>query len=141
MWDAKELGSRGGKIGGKSNSSRKQSAARVNGAKGGRPRKKPGVNATINELRAYHAQFAVKNTERVLETARVFPNLYPFNERKLRATLIRKGRRDLWLRLKALPQPEYGLPKTYESYLKRMEEFRIKPVSRTEWESWQKTQS
>lgn len=131
-WDPKEIGRKGGAVG----SAAQKAAARRNGAKGGRPRRKPGPNATRAEWRAYLAQFIVSVTENYLQTATQYPlPPRPFTERQLRAILLRKGRRDLWLRLKRLPRPYDGPPRTYEEYLEVMKRLGIAaPVSREEWE-------
>ena len=131
-WDPKEIGRKGGAVG----SAAQKAAARRNGAKGGRPRKRPGPNATRAERLAYAAQFLVSATEKYLEAAKIFPDPDPFTDRQLRAILLRKGRRDLWLRLKRLPRPYNGPPRTYEEYLEQMKRTGVtKPVSRERWES------
>ena len=74
-------------------------------------------------------------TENLLRNTQSFPynfELYPYTIPTLRATLIRKGRRDLWLRLKHLPQL---IAKTYEDYLADMSRIGVtSPINREQWE-------
>lgn len=119
MWDAKRIG----KLGGKSKSSAKQNAARINGACGGRPPKKPvgtkewwDAAALRNgperkACRRYLIYNLAKHTETVIQHAKQHGKLltaydylhsfWPLHEKELKRELVRQGRRDLWEHLQA----------------------------------------
>jgi hypothetical protein len=117
VWDAKQIG----KLGGKSKSNAKQQAARANGAKGGRPPKKPegdkqwwNAAAQYNgpereACRRYLVYHLVEHTDVVIRHAShhgkrltahdYLHGFWPLRAVEVKRELVRQGRRDLWNRL------------------------------------------
>ena len=96
MWNPREIG----RLGGKARTERQRAAARLNGAKGGRPPKRPGQDsprAVWHKFRLYHIVKLATELARVGANSRRFSHAFwPLSEDVVRKELIRRGRRDLW---------------------------------------------
>lgn len=142
MRDSKEIG----KLGGKSRSETKRAAARHNGAKGGRPPKIPAEGVTLEYLRKLERYRVVDGVEKCLAQSQaegktdlrmIFSVL---SKKEIRAELIRKGRRDLWLRYLKEERKEKSHAETFDEYLERMRRYGITPPPISTREMWERHQ-